>query len=116
LFCIVAYAQTNFASAKSISSAQYFGEQDATNPTYQAEKQQRLAKFSGAKSISSADYYDRDESGMRGRGGGDEDLVSRIAETAKQDLGSLKDSLYEGGKKFASLAKDWFSDVADRYG
>jgi hypothetical protein len=62
-------AQKRFAAATSISSKQFFGEEES--PAANAEKDRRLAKFSGAKAISSADFYERDESGMR-RGGGDD--------------------------------------------
>eukprot|EP01122_Echinamoeba_exundans_P010087 TRINITY_DN3685_c0_g1_i3.p1 TRINITY_DN3685_c0_g1~~TRINITY_DN3685_c0_g1_i3.p1 ORF type:complete len:684 (-),score=203.92 TRINITY_DN3685_c0_g1_i3:1271-3298(-) len=109
-------AQKRFASATSISSKQFFGEDDS--PAASAEKDRRLAKFSGAKAISSADFYERDESGMR-RGGGDDDsgeLVSRIAETAKNDLSNLKDTVSEGARRLTSFAKDWFNEVSERYG
>lgn len=109
-------AQTRFANATSISSKQFFDEDDVNTSGYQLDKERRLAKFSGARSISSADYYERDESGRDSDDYDAGDLVQKIAETAKSDLYSLKESITEGGKKFASLAKEWLSDVSDRYG
>merc|ERR1711916_201684 len=71
-----------FASSKAISSDDYFGRKEATDP----ETQARLAKFSGSSSISSADFYDRDEGFSNNAA--DDDLAVNIAATAKEDLES----------------------------
>jgi ADP-ribosylation factor GTPase-activating protein 2/3 len=59
-------AQQQFSKAKSISSTQFFGDEEA--PGDRAERQQRLTQFQGARSISSASYYGRDESQMNEEG------------------------------------------------
>lgn len=78
-------ATKRFASATSISSKQFFGEEES--PAANADKNRRLAKFSGAKAISSADFYERDESGMRR--GGDGMSCSCLVDFAKRE-GSRK--------------------------
>ncbi|KAH9548594.1 hypothetical protein CY35_11G095900 [Sphagnum magellanicum] len=56
-------AQRKFANAKSISSDQYFGDQNTSGDT---ENTTRLQKFANSSSISSADYFDREEGGTKG--------------------------------------------------
>jgi len=102
-----------YSGAKSISSAQYFGDDAAKKDP---EKDARLMKFAGlfrvflfnkrwklvnslrntgSQAISSADYFDRDETEDLSAG----DLARRIAYSATTDLGSLKSIVYDGSKK-----------------
>jgi len=106
-------AQQNFSKAKSISSTQFFGDQEGGADD--AEKKSRLSRFEGQRSISSATYFDRDETGL---GPGDDDLSAsdiarRLAWTAKNDVGQLKDVLSDGSKKLASAASNFFAELSD---
>eukprot|EP01089_Gocevia_fonbrunei_P000997 TRINITY_DN10957_c0_g1_i2.p1 TRINITY_DN10957_c0_g1~~TRINITY_DN10957_c0_g1_i2.p1 ORF type:complete len:328 (+),score=108.79 TRINITY_DN10957_c0_g1_i2:286-1269(+) len=92
------YAREKFSKAKSISSAQYFG--DDKNKNDDAEKAQMISRFSGAKAISSSQYF----------GNGEED-DSRVVYTAQTDLGSLRDVVVEGSKKIGNMASDWFNNL-----
>lgn len=101
-------AQEKYASAKHISSDQFFGRDKAEDD---AEKRVRLSKFDGARSISSADYYDRDESEMGPQEFDASDVARRLAWTARNDLSSVKDS----AKKLGEMASNFFSEWNDRY-
>lgn len=103
------YAQQNFSNAKSISSSQFFNEDKGAD---NLDKQRRLSKFEGAKSISSADYYERDETNHDIN---PSDMARRVAYTARTDFSSLKEAVSEGGKKFANIASNFFSELNDRY-
>jgi len=104
-------AQQNFANAKSISSAQFFrDEEDDRDP----ERKARLSKFEGAKSISSASYYDRDESSM-GPEPSASDYARKMAFTATNDLGQVKDILADGTRKLGEAAASFFADLNNRY-
>uniref|UniRef100_A0A7N1A5K6 Arf-GAP domain-containing protein n=1 Tax=Kalanchoe fedtschenkoi TaxID=63787 RepID=A0A7N1A5K6_KALFE len=78
-------ARKKFSNAKSISSAQFFGDQ---NKSGDSEAQASLQKFSGSTAISSSDLF--------GRGSDDifdisaSDLINRITFQAQQDISSLK--------------------------
>jgi len=98
---------TRFSNAKSISSAQYFGEDQQRNDP---DKDRRLAKFSGSTSISSAAYYDRDESPDAGT-----DLARKLAYSATTDITQLKSIMYDSGVKLTNMANDLFSDLQSRY-
>eukprot|EP01133_Synstelium_polycarpum_P008922 gene8922-10454_t len=105
------YARVNFSSAKSISSKQYFGDdQDQQDP----EKNARLSKFSGATSISSAQYYDRDETptiyDMRAS-----DLAKQFVYTAKTDFKNISTIVMDSSKKLSTMATNALSDLQDRY-
>lgn len=106
------YAQdSKYSKAKSISSAQYFGEDKKADP----EEKARLSKYEGARSISSASYYDRDEGGM-GQGNADVgDYARKVAYTAKNDIGQMKDIAADSAKKIANMASNFFSDLSERY-
>ncbi|KAG0560554.1 hypothetical protein KC19_10G189400 [Ceratodon purpureus] len=55
-------AQKKFANAKSISSAQYFGDQDKDGD----KNTGRLQKFANSSAISSAAYFDREDDDLMG--------------------------------------------------
>eukprot|EP00271_Cylindrocystis_brebissonii_P020876 TRINITY_DN7174_c0_g1_i1.p1 TRINITY_DN7174_c0_g1~~TRINITY_DN7174_c0_g1_i1.p1 ORF type:complete len:377 (-),score=79.13 TRINITY_DN7174_c0_g1_i1:1669-2799(-) len=68
-------ARRKFAGAKSISSAQFFGD---PSKAMDGESHQRLQKFQNSSAISSADFFDRDE----GAGSGFDttnDLMGKIS-------------------------------------
>jgi len=106
------YAQQNFSKAKSISSAQFFGEDDKNQD---ADKKQRLDRFQSAKSISSADYYERNEEEMGGNSGDASDVARRLAYTAKNDLSQVKDIISNGSKTITTMAAHFFSELSERY-
>lgn len=103
-------ARKKFTNAKSISSAQYFGDQ---NRATDVETQATLQKFSGSTAISSADLF--------GDGGDNSsidlaasDLINRLSFQAQQDISSLKNIAGETGKKLSSLASSLMTDLQDR--
>jgi len=94
-------AQKRFSNAKSISSAQYFGEESKVSDN---EKEQRMMKFQGAHAISSADYFDRNEES--------DNFTSKFGST---DLSQLTTIVADGSKKFSSMASDFLADMQSRY-
>jgi len=107
------YAQQNFSKAKSISSNQFFGEEESRDDP---ERRARLNRFEGARAISSAAYYERDEGNMSV--GGDitaSDLARKLAITARSDLSNVKDMVSEGTKKMQEMASNWFQELSERY-
>jgi len=103
-----------YSKAKSISSTQYFASENSADD---AERRARLSKFDGQRSISSASYFDRDESGINSGGDGDDinaaELARRLAWTAKNDVGQIKEILSDGTKKFAAAASTFFSELSE---
>jgi len=106
-------AQQNFATAKHISSDQFFGRDKEKDD---GDKQQRLSRFDGARSISSATYFERDEEGM---GPSDDfnasDVARRLAYTAKSDLSQVKEFAADASRKISDMASNFFSEWNDRY-
>jgi len=101
-------AQKRFSGAKSISSAQYWGEDKKTN---NPENERRFNKFQGSNSISSADFFDRDESEELTA----ESLARKLAYTATTDISQIGNVVFDGGRKITSMATDFFSDLQTRY-
>ncbi|XP_010449545.1 PREDICTED: probable ADP-ribosylation factor GTPase-activating protein AGD8 [Camelina sativa] len=103
-------ARKKFTNAKSISSAQYFGDQ---NKNADMESKATLQKFAGSASISSADFYghDQDDSNIDITAS---DLINRLSFQAQQDISSLVNIAGETKKKLGTLASGIFSDIQDR--
>ncbi|KAJ0982416.1 hypothetical protein J5N97_010671 [Dioscorea zingiberensis] len=103
-------ARQKFSNAKSISSAQFFGDQDKANDN---EAQFSLQNFAGSTSISSADLFghDTDNSQLDLTAA---DLINRISFQASHDISSLKNIAGETGKKLTSIASNLINDLQDR--
>lgn len=102
-------ARQKFSSAKSISSAQFFGDQDKAI----SEAKISLENFASSTSISSADLFGRakDDSQLDLTAA---DLINRISFQASQDISSLKNIAGETGKKLTSFASSLLNDLQDR--
>lgn len=103
-------ARKKFSNAKSISSAQFYGNQ---NRDADLESKATLQKFSGSAAISSADLFGhgQDDSNVDITAS---DLINRISFQAQQDVSSLVNIAEETTKKLGSLASGIFSDLQDR--
>ncbi|KAJ4899982.1 putative ADP-ribosylation factor GTPase-activating protein AGD8 [Raphanus sativus] len=103
-------ARKKFTNAKSISSAQYFGDQ---NKNADLESKATLQKFSGSASISSADFFGHGQDEFN-----DDltasDLINRLSFQAQQDISSIVNIAGETKKKLGTLASGIFSDLQDR--
>ncbi|CAN6875511.1 unnamed protein product [Brassica oleracea] len=103
-------ARKKFSNAKSISSAQFYGNQ---NRDADLESKATLQKFSGSAAISSADLFGhgQDDSNIDITAS---DLINRISFQAQQDVSSLVNIAEETSKKLGSLASGIFGDLQDR--
>lgn len=95
----------SFKEAKSISSRQYFGE-DYLHNRSDEESRNRLAKFSNAKSIS---YYDYHGYPKQEESDDFDEIVSRIARTAKEDIKDLGRTLKKTGERLA----EWLNELTE---
>ncbi|KAI3915858.1 hypothetical protein MKX01_026496 [Papaver californicum] len=100
-------ARKKFTNAKSISSAQYFGNQSKAN----TEAQASLKKYSSSTAISSADLFGNDDDDLELSAS---DLINKISFQASQDISSLKNIAGEAGQKLSSFASTFITDFQDR--
>ncbi|XP_051114934.1 probable ADP-ribosylation factor GTPase-activating protein AGD8 [Andrographis paniculata] len=102
-------ARKKFSNAKSISSAQYFGVQNAAS---EMDSSVSLQKFAGSSSISSADFFGHDSSSTVDITASE--LINKLSFQAQQDISSLKNMAGETGKKLSTIASSLLSDLQDR--
>ncbi|XP_010441551.1 PREDICTED: probable ADP-ribosylation factor GTPase-activating protein AGD9 [Camelina sativa] len=103
-------ARKKFSNAKSISSAQFFGNQ---NRDADLDSKATLQKFSGSAAISSSDLFGHgpDDSNIDITAS---ELINRISFQAQQDMSSLANIAEETKNKLGTFASSIFSDLQDR--
>ncbi|OAY24377.1 probable ADP-ribosylation factor GTPase-activating protein AGD8 isoform X1 [Manihot esculenta] len=102
-------ARKKFSNAKSISSAQYFGDQGKATDL---DTQVSLQRYSSSSAISSADLFGNGNDNSIDLAASD--LINRLSFQAQQDISSLKNIAGETGKKLSSLASSLMTDLQDR--
>ncbi|KAJ7568024.1 hypothetical protein O6H91_01G015600 [Diphasiastrum complanatum] len=106
-------AQKKFANAKSISSTQFFRDEDKV---WDGDNHMRLQKFASSSSISSNEFFNRDEKlpcASSADNSGSQ-LVSKLSLQASQDISALKTIAGQTGKKLTSLASNLIADLQQR--
>jgi ADP-ribosylation factor GTPase-activating protein 2/3 len=109
-------ASKRFATAKGISSDQYFG-RGAYDEQASSEAKERLRNFEGKTGFGSSDYYGRDETGGDRRGSSDmmgesaKELANKFAALASDDIQNIKRFVGAGSAKLGEM----LSDIQQRY-
>ena len=91
-----------YANATSISSAQYFHEDDSDD----ADSKARLSHFSSANAIGSDAFFGREHDGEYGSSGGGGEAV---------DMAAIRDAAAVKARQLASFAGSILKQVRDRY-
>lgn len=101
--------QKKFAGAKSISSDQFFG----NNESAPFENKANLSRFQGSDAISSDAFFNRENPRPRSTSAYTEAISSANLYDIKE---GVKDGVSKVAGRLSSLATDVFSSLQDRYG
>eukprot|EP01090_Pellita_catalonica_P020943 TRINITY_DN7703_c0_g1_i1.p1 TRINITY_DN7703_c0_g1~~TRINITY_DN7703_c0_g1_i1.p1 ORF type:complete len:412 (-),score=74.16 TRINITY_DN7703_c0_g1_i1:27-1262(-) len=91
------FARDKYSSAKSISSAQYFGKDDGYSSK---QSSANMARFQGSQSISSSQYF-----------GDDSGASSSSSYSNDGDLASVASTLVQGASSLGNMASEWFNNL-----